>query len=144
MVETERVRIGISWEHDLVFKLDFGKIKVPDLRIDETNKDEDEMVGVTPARLLASAVAGCLSSSLLFCISKRNVQVDEFSAEAEAVIGRDQEGRLRVLEIVVTLAPKTASPEATKRLVECKKMFEKFCTVTESVRKGIKVTVNVA
>jgi len=144
MEETERVKIGISWENDLIFKLDFSGIpNVPDLHVDETNKNVEDMVGVTPARLLASAVAGCLSSSFLFCIAKRGVQVDEFTAEAEAILGRNEEGRLRVLEIAVNLVPKTSDLAVTKRLAECKKVFENFCTVTESVRKGIKVTVNV-
>ncbi|HME51383.1 MAG TPA: OsmC family protein [Candidatus Lokiarchaeia archaeon] len=144
MAETERVTIGISWEKDLIFKLDFKGIpNVPELHVDDTNKILDEMVGVSPARLLASAVAGCLSSSFLFCISKRNVQLDEFTAEAEAILGRNNEGRLRVLEITVNLIPFSSDPAVTKRLTECKKVFEKFCTITESVRNGIKVTVNV-
>jgi uncharacterized OsmC-like protein len=145
MAETERIKIGIAWEEkDLIFKINFqGLQNVPELRIDETNKNPDEMLGVTPARLLASAVAGCLSSSFLFCIAKRGVQVDEFTAEAEAILGRNEEGRLRVLEIVVNLVPITNDPAAMKRIEECKKVFEKFCTITESVRSGIKVTVNV-
>src|SRR5271157_1565747 len=111
MAETELVKIGISWENDLIFKLDFHGIpNVSELRVDETNKNEEDMIGVTPARLLASAVAGCLSSSFLFCISKRNVQVNEFTAEAEAILGRDEENRLRVLEIVVNLVPITHDP----------------------------------
>jgi len=45
--------------------------------------------------------------------------------------------------IDVTLKPQTDDPSAIKRLGECKKVFEKLCTVTESVRHGIKVNVNV-
>ena len=144
MAETECVKIGISWENDLIFKLDFQGIpNLPELRVDESNKNPEDMLGVTPARLLASAIAGCLSSSFLFCIAKRGVQVDEFTAEAEAILGRNEEGRLRVLEIAVNLCPKTSDPAVVNRLAECKKVFEKFCTITESVRNGIKVTVNV-
>ena len=49
----------------------------------------------------------------------------------------------RVQQITADLHPKTTDPAAVKRLAECKKVFEKFCTVTESVRKGINVVVNV-
>ncbi|MEX2718448.1 MAG: OsmC family protein [Candidatus Sigynarchaeum springense] len=137
------VQVEVNWEKDLIFKVDFDGLKVPKIHVDETNKDEAEMVGVTPARLLASAVGSCLASSLAFCMSKRDVQVESLIAKARATTGRDQDGRLRVQEIAVDLFPKTTNPAAIKRLGECKKVFEKFCTVTESVRKGIKVIVNV-
>jgi uncharacterized OsmC-like protein len=141
--EGSTVKVGITWEKDLMFKVNFEGIDVPDVPVDETNKDEADMVGVTPARLLASAVGSCLASSLAFCMSKRNVQFESFSAKAQATTGRDPDGRMRVQEITVDLLPKTTDPAASKRLAECKKVFEKFCTVTESVRKGIKVVVNV-
>ncbi len=141
--EKIETKVSVSWNRDLIFTVKFDGLKVPDVRVDETNKDEVTMLGVTPTRLLASAVASCLSSSFLFCMSKRNVQVDGFSATALATTARDPDGRLRVQEIKVDLLPKTTDPSAFKRLAECKKMFEKFCTVTESVRKGIKVVVNV-
>jgi hypothetical protein len=113
-VEGSTVKVGVTWEKDLIFKVNFEGIEVPDVMVDETNKNEAEMTGVTPARLLARATTG-----------------------------RDPDGRLRVQEISVDLHPKTTDPTAMKRLAECKKVFEKFCTVTESVRKGIKVLVNV-
>jgi organic hydroperoxide reductase OsmC/OhrA len=141
--ESTDVHVSVAWERDLMFTIKFDGLDMPDLPVDETNKEEDNMIGVTPGRLLASAVASCLSSSFLFCMSKRNVAVDSFTAAARATTGRDPDGRLRVQEIAVDLIPKASNPDALKRLAECKKVFEKFCTVTESVRKGIKVVVNV-
>nr|MDO8086041.1 OsmC family protein [Candidatus Sigynarchaeum springense] len=141
--ENTTVQVGVTWEKGLIFKVDFEGLNVPDVHVDETNKDEAAMIGVTPARLLASAVGSCLAPSLAFCMSKRDVQFESFSAKARATTGRDQDGRLRVQEITVELLPKTTNPAVIKRLAECKKVFEKFCTVTESVRKGIKVVVNV-
>nr|MDO8119562.1 OsmC family protein [Candidatus Sigynarchaeota archaeon] len=115
------VKVGLSWERDLIFKIDFGAVKTSDLLLDETNKEEENMVGPTPSRLLASAVLGCLSSSLLFCMSKRDVMVSDLVAEATATTGRDPDGRFRVQLIDVTLKPQTDDPSAIKRLGECKK-----------------------
>ncbi len=141
--ERTETKVSVSWNRDLIFTVKFDGLGVPDVCVDETNKDEAAMLGVTPTRLLASAVATCLSSSFLFCMSKRSVPIDGFSATARATTARDADGRLRVQEIAVDLRPETTDPTALKRLAECKKVFEKFCTVTESVRKGIKVVVNV-
>ena len=140
----EHYNIGLTWTNDLIFKLDFsGLVNVPELFLDETNDDPEVKLGVTPARLLGMAVMGCLSSSFLFCMSKRNFTPEEFRAEAEVTAGRNEEGRLRILEIKVNLYPKFSDPEAKARLEECRKVFEKFCTVTASVRDGIPITTSI-
>jgi len=86
---------------------------------------------------------GCLSASLIFCLKKRNFELDDFEAEAELKGGRNEKGFIRVNEINVKLIPKTNDENVKKRLEKCLKIFEKFCTVTESVRKGIPVNVYV-
>ena len=144
MPDSEHYNIGLTWTNDLIFKLDFsGLANVPELFLDETNAAPSEKVGVTPARLLGMSVMGCLSSSFLFCMSKRQFTPDEFHAEAEVIAGRNEEGRLRIQEIKVNLYPKFSDPEAKSRLEECKKIFEKFCTVSASVREGIQITTNI-
>jgi organic hydroperoxide reductase OsmC/OhrA len=136
--------IGLTWTNDLIFKFDLGALKnVPELFLDETNEDPATKVGVSSSRLLGMAVMGCLSSSFLFCMSKREFIPDEFHADVEVVKGRNGEGRLRVQEIKVNLYPKFSDPEAKNQLEECRKIFENFCTVTASIREGIQVTVNI-
>src|SRR5579884_2834738 len=55
---------------------------------------------------------------------------------------RNERGRLRVGEIRVRLAPAVA-PEARERIGRCLELFEDFCVVTESVRRGLPVAVEV-
>jgi len=92
--------------------------------------------GPHAAELLAAAVCNCLTASLLFCLNKSRVASEHLTAQARGRIERDPNGRLRIAGIDVTLV----APEATAR---CLGLFENFCTVTESVRAGIPVTVTV-
>ena len=96
----------------------------------------------TPAGLLAAAVGGCLSASLTLCLNKAHLEPDAVNAHVTARIGRNESGKLRIESIDVELTPCFAGAEAS-RFDRCKAIYQDFCIVTESVRKGIPVNVQV-
>ncbi|MDO9460065.1 MAG: OsmC family protein, partial [Alphaproteobacteria bacterium] len=93
-------------------------------------------------QLLAAAVGNCLADSLLFALRKYKQQPEPISAEVTAEIGRNAEGRLRVLAMQVTLTLGVPA-EALQHLERVLTQFEAFCTVTQSVGAGIDITVSV-
>jgi organic hydroperoxide reductase OsmC/OhrA len=88
--------------------------------------------------VLASAVANCLAASLTFCVGKRGAGLDGLEAEATTTIDRNEQGRLRIRKIRVTLRPDVAEG-GEEALEKCKRVFEEFCIVTQSVKDGIPV-----
>ncbi|MFX0154100.1 MAG: OsmC family protein [Candidatus Hodarchaeota archaeon] len=133
----------------MIFKCDLGNMKVKDCYIDEEHHEEVDMLGPNPSRLLALGVTGCLSASFIFCLKKRNLHVDDFKAEAEVTIMRNEKGFWRIKNINVEVDPTITDPEALKRAKQCLKetsngvnFFEQYCIVTQSVRAGIEVNVN--
>ncbi len=137
-------------ESQMIFKCDLGSIKVKDCYIDEKNREEVEMIGLNPSRLLALGVLGCLSASFIFCLKKRDLKVEDFDSEAEIIISRNEKGFWRVKQINVTINPKVTDPETLKRAQQCLKenkegvsFYEQYCIITQSVRSGINVEVNV-
>lgn len=99
--------------------------------------------GPTPAGLLAAAVGGCLSASLTLCLNKAHLEPDAVNAHVTARMGRNAAGRLRIEGIDVDLTPCFSGADTT-RFERCKALYEDFCIVTESVRKGIPVNVRLA
>lgn len=98
--------------------------------------------GPTPAGVLAAAIGGCLSASLTLCLNKAHLEPDAVNATAAARIARNHAGRFRIEGIDVDLTPCFAGGDQG-RFDRCKALFEEFCIVTESVRQGIPVSVNV-
>jgi uncharacterized OsmC-like protein len=142
MTEGLKTKVGLTLEKEMIFKCDLGEMKVKDCYIDETNKDEVDMLGPNPSRMLGMAILGCLSASFIFCLKKRDFNVDDLKAEAEVTIARNQKGFWRVKRIDVDIFAKFDDPETRKRADQCKKMFEQYCIVTQAVREGINVEVN--
>ncbi len=95
-----------------------------------------------PSRLLAAAVGNCMAASLLFCLEKARVPVTDIRARVTGTIGRNDRGRLRIQSIRVLLEP-TVDNVPPERLRRCTEIFEDFCIVTQSVREGLEVEVEV-
>ena len=108
--------------------------------------DEPPPLGVdgapNPARVLAAAIGDCLSASLVFCLAKKGVKLTHgLVSTVDVEIVRTPEKRLRIGHVSVRItAPPEVDPAA---LEECLPLFEDFCTVTASVRRGIAVAVAV-
>jgi uncharacterized OsmC-like protein len=101
-----------------------------------------EGAGPSPSQLLLAAVSNCLSSSLFFALQKFRQEAGGITATASARIDRNEENRLRLQAIDVTIRLGRSAAEFT-HLERVLSQFEPFCTVTQSVRRGIPVNVTV-
>ena len=150
MVHEHPVRLKINLKRDMLFKWILPTSN-QELIIDETLDEQLPKVGPDAASLLGLAVSSCLSASLLFCLSKKNLSIDDLTGEIEVTFKKNEKGYTRIEKIKVNLSPKTANPEVRKRLEQCtrvlkdgKMFFEESCIITPSVIEGIKVDVKVS
>lgn len=99
-------------------------------------------LGPSPVQLLCASVGNCLSDSLLFALRKFKQAPEPLRCEVQAEVGRNAEGRMRVLSMVATLhlGVPAAQLEQLERVLG---QFESFCTVTQSVGQGIPIQVRV-
>ncbi len=123
------------------FRVEFDVEDMPSLIVDEP-KPIGEGSGPNPTRLLSAAVGNCLSSSLLYCLGKAHVRVKDFETTVQTKIARNEEGRLRVRNLGVKIHL-DVEDEDRERVPRCLELFEEYCTVTPSVRKGIEVNVSI-
>ena len=123
------------------FKVEFDVYGIPSLVVDEM-KPIGKEEGPNPTRLLSAAVGHCISSSLLYCLGKAKVKVKKLETTVQANVERNKEGYLRIpgLDVQVRLE---VSEEDKARVPRCLKVFENYCTVTQSVKKGIEVKVRI-
>ncbi len=134
------VQVQLRQQQDYQFQIHFGE-GVPVLLGDEP-APLGQGVGPSPMQLLAAAVGNCLSDSLLFSLRKYKQAPEPIQCDVTAEEGRNPDGHLRVLGLkaVLTLGVPASSLAHLDRVLD---QFEAFCTVTESVRQGIPVTVEV-
>lgn len=98
--------------------------------------------GPSPVQLLATAVGNCLSDSLLFALRKFKQNAEPLRTTVSAHVGRNEENRLRVLEIAAEIHLGVAAIEL-QHLERILGQFEGFCTVTQSVAQGLPIILSV-
>ena len=97
--------------------------------------------GPNAAMVLGAAIGDCLSATLMSCLSRAQVDVEALTATVLTRVARNEAGRFRISGIEVELCP-TVPPSERAGLERCQAVFQDYCTVTESVRQGIPVTVS--
>ena len=138
-MEEGEFKVHIESIDSYEFKVKFGKEDLPELIMDEPaplGKGEHPNAGL----LLAAAVGNCLCASLTYCLTRARAEVKGMSADVFTTLGRNERGRLRITSIRIQLHPELDDP---RKLERCREIFEDFCIVTQSVREGIPVQVEV-
>ena len=131
--------VTVEQLEDYEFKVRFDKPQFAEYRLDEPaplGRDS----APNAARILSAAIGNCLSASLLFCARKAKVPLGPVRAEVRTEIVRNERGRLRIGKVEVRIDPGIRDAERQKAL-RCLDLFEEYCVVTQSVRRGIDVQV---
>jgi len=135
-----QINVTLTQQRDYQFSIDFGA-PVPPLLADEP-PPLGQAAGPSPVQLLCAAVGNCLSDSLLFALRKFKQNPEPMRCTVHAEVGRNAQGRLRVLQVEATLhlGVPGAQLEHLDRVLGS---FESYCTVTQSVGQGLPITVRV-
>jgi uncharacterized OsmC-like protein len=134
------IRVALSQRQDYRFDIAFGG-DVPVLTGEEP-APLGAGLGPSPVQLLCAAVGNCLSDSLLFAFRKFKQTPEPIQCVVTAEVGRNVENRMRVLSLKAQLHVGVLA-STLEHVTHVLDQFEEFCTVTQSVRQGIPVTVEV-
>jgi organic hydroperoxide reductase OsmC/OhrA len=127
---------------DYQFTVSFDKEALGKLTMDEPAPIGTEK-GPNASRVLASALGHCLTSSLIFCLQRSRISLKHVTANVHTTLARNDAGRWRIHGIKVDINAEPLNEQDRERMKQCLEMFEDFCIVTQSVRKGINVEVAV-
>lgn len=134
------IEVSLQQRQDYQFDIHFGAA-MPVVTSDEP-APLGTGLGPSPVQLLAAAVGNCLSDSLLFALRKFKQQPEPISCDVRAEVGRNEQGRMRVLTMHARLTLGVAA-DRLAHLDRVLDQFEAFCTVTQSVGQGIPISLEV-
>jgi len=137
-MDENQFTLTIKRIENYLFELDFGEFG-------NVLADEPAPMGggegPSPSAMLAASVANCLSASLLFALSRKKEDPGELSAVVTGTTGRVGK-YLRITNVKVALQLGVEKSTLTS-LESALEVFENYCTVTQSVRAGIDVDVEI-
>jgi len=133
--------VHLRHQADYRFEIDFDEGRSPTL-VTDLGPPLGQAAGPDPEKLLAGAVANCLSASLLFALRKNGNEAPPMHTVANLTLARNANKRLRVgrIDVEIRLGVPAASLRSLDRILAT---FEDFCVVTQSVRAGLPVDLRV-
>ena len=136
-VEEETFKVSMEMVTGYRFRIDMNGAQ-------EIFMDEPKPLGSgeypNAGKFLAAAVGNCLCESLAFCVRRTHTEMLSISAEVFSKMERNERGRLRITHIKVAIHPVLSDPSKLKL---CREIFEDFCIVSQSVKAGIPMDVEV-
>ncbi len=134
------ITVELRQRSNYQFDIEFSE-GMPQLMSDEP-APLGEGKGPSPVQMLAASVGNCLSDSLFFALAKFKQKPEPIHTTVNALVGRNAEGRMRVLHIeaMIHLGVEAGKLEHLDRAL---KQFQEFCTVTQSVGQGIPIHIRV-
>ncbi len=112
-----------------------------ELLMDEP-KPLGEGKGPSASKVLSAAIGNCLSASLLFCLQKARVDTRRIKTTVITTVKRNENKRVRVGPVHVQINIDLDKGPRPK-INQCIKLFQDFCVVTASIRRGVDVSVEV-
>ncbi len=137
----ERFTITLDQERDYEFRVKFDKEQFEGVMMDNApplGRDR----GPNASRFLAAAVGNCLCASLVFCARKIRLDMQGLHCSVTLQYARNEKGRLRIGKIDVEIEPQFDRGQHDKA-ERCLGLFEDYCSVTQSIRNGIPISVSV-
>ena len=105
------------------------------------NKTNDEVHGASPMELLLMAVGGCNAIDIIYVLKKQRQVVDSYKVE---VVGTREEVReakpFKRIHVTVYLEGDIAPAKALRA---ASLSFEKYCSVSITLEKSVKITYEV-
>lgn len=122
---------ALQWQRDLIFHAESGGRTM--------TMDGDSKAGLSPVETLALALAGCMSTDVVFILTKGRYAVR--ALRAHLVGDRAQEDPHRFVRVNLRFTVEGDVPtDAIERAIALSR--EKYCSVWHSMRQDIEFTVS--
>ncbi|MHA2289486.1 MAG: OsmC family protein [Promethearchaeota archaeon] len=134
------MKVLLDYKKDLHFKASARNFK--DFNVDEPASFHGTNLGPSAVEYLLIGIGGCLGTTFIYCLQKRNIELESFEVEVDGKLTHTgPKLLLRLVNIAVDLKYKPKETTPAVGIDECIKEFKDFCIVTNSIAKGIPIDV---
>lgn len=135
------MKVVLNYTKDLHFKAFVRNFK--DLNIDEPASFHGTNLGPSAVEYLLIGIGGCLGTTFIYCLQKRNIELESFEVEVDGKLTHTgPKMHLRLVNIIVNLKYKPKEETSAVEIEECVEEFKEFCIVTNSIANGMPIDVN--
>ena len=114
-----------------------------EIHIDEPESFHGTDKGPSSVEYVLIGVGGCLGSTLLFCLQKKNIKLKSLEIIVEGKLKHSEPYKHLRLKNINCEIHISIYGEESALLDECIKNFQKYCVVSESIINGIPINIDI-
>ncbi|MBY9015991.1 MAG: OsmC family protein [Candidatus Lokiarchaeota archaeon] len=131
----------LSYNRNLHFKASVRNFK--DFNVDEPESFHGTDLGPSAVEYLLVGIGGCLGTTFIYCIQKRNIELNEFKVLVEGKLTHvGPKKLLRLVNVDVEMKFSVKETTSKESINKCVKDFRENCIVSNSITDGLPIKVN--
>ncbi len=135
------MKVALTYNRNLHFKASVRGFK--DFNVDEPESFHGTDLGPSAVEYLLVGIGGCLGTTFIYCLQKRNIELNEFKVLVEGKIAHvGHKKRLRLVNVDVEMKFSVKETTSKENINKCVKDFRENCIVSNSIAEGLPIKVN--
>jgi len=135
------MKVSLNYTENLHFKASVRQFN--DFNIDEPTSFHGTDLGPSSVEYLLIGIGGCLGTTFMYCLQKRNVKMKSVEIEIDGKlshVGPKLLLRLTKVDVEIKFIPEENA--SSEEISECIKNFREYCIVSNSIADGLPINVN--
>lgn len=135
------MKVALTYNRKLNFKASVRDFK--DFNVDEPESFHGTNLGPSAVEYLLVGIGGCLGTTFIYCLQKRNVELKEFEVLVDGKITHVGPKKfLRLVNVDVEMKYTLKDTTSQERIAKCVKDFREKCIISNSLADGFPIEVN--
>jgi len=135
------MKVALTYNRNLHFKASIRSFK--DFNVDEPESFHGTDLGPSAVEYLLVGIGGCLGTTFIYCLQKRNIELNEFKVLVDGKIAHvGHKKLLRLVNVDVEMKFSIKETTSKENINKCVKDFRENCIVSNSIAEGLPIKVN--
>lgn len=135
------MKVSLTYNSNLHFKASVRNFE--NLNVDEPESFHGTDLGPSAVEYLLIGIGGCLGTTFIYCLQKRELELNEFSVLVDGKLAHvGPKNHLRLVNVDVDMKFSVKESTSKESINSCVKDFKENCIVSNSIANGIPIGVN--
>ena len=135
------MKVALAYNRNLHFKASVRNFK--DFNVDEPESFHGTDLGPSAVEYLLVGIGGCLGTTFIYCLQKRNIELKEFKVVVDGKLSHiGPKKRLKLINVDVEMKFSIKETTSKEGINKCVKDFKENCIVANSIADGLPIEVN--
>jgi uncharacterized OsmC-like protein len=137
------MKVTLNHSENLHFTASARDFKM--IHIDEPESFHGTNLGPSPIEYLLMGIGGCISSSFVFCLKKKGVELAGLDVIVDGTLKHvGPKMNLRLVNVELDLQISLKEEESNEKIDMCQEIFKENCPISDLITEGVPLKIRIS